>query len=266
MNPLALEAQVVRELSPVDTVRAAAAAGFDHVGIWIDPIVWTPALSAAVRTAFADAGIAPLDAEVIRLSDSVAPDQLRLIDIAAEIGIPHIIVAGFGQDRAGMKASLETLCVHAGNVGTGLVLEFGRFSSVPTMAEAIAMVVDMPVSVGILPDPIHLERSDGAAADLATIPPGLVPFAQICDAGRAPEDKSAAALLDEARFHRLDLGEGTLPLADYVGALPASIPLSNEVRSRAIEQTFPDPFDRARMLAGTMRRALARWNDSQERS
>ncbi|HEX7782666.1 MAG TPA: TIM barrel protein [Sphingobium sp.] len=256
MHRIGLEAQVVRELEPCDVVRAAAEAGFDCAGVYIDLDRWVPAMTREVRNAFAQTGVAPLEAEVIRMGGAIGDRDRAIIDIAAEIGMPHLIVVGMDDDADRNADLLAHLAEIAGLAGVRPVLEFGAFTAIRNVDAALAAVSRADGQVDILADPIHLARSGGVPADLKRIPAALMPFAQICDAGPPPADVSAAGLLEEARHHRLDMGEGVLPLDDFYRALPPGIVLSNEVRSVAWERRYPDAFARARVLAANMRRWL----------
>lgn len=265
MNPLAIEAQVLRDLPAEGVVYAAAAAGFEMAGIWIDPASWTSATTRQVRRAFAETGIAPLDAEVIRISGGEVEDsQRRLIDIAGEIGLRHVIAVSLTPDKASTAASLAALADHAARAGTAIVLEFAPFSAVASVEAALEAVAAAGAPIGILPDPIHLARSGGKPCDLAAIPAKRIPFAQICDAGPAPDDATPEALLWEARHDRRALGEGMLPLVEYLAALPEGIILSDETRSLKFEALHPDPFDRARAVAERLRKCLGEWTHRKE--
>lgn len=57
MNPISLASGVLPEFGPVDCVRAAAAAGFDAVGLWVEPADWTDATTSEVRAMLADSGL-----------------------------------------------------------------------------------------------------------------------------------------------------------------------------------------------------------------
>ncbi len=257
MNEIGLEAQVVRELAPAQVVHAAAAAGFECAGIYIDIGTWTDATSRSVRDAFAQTGVRPLEGEVIRLGDRVGDQERRLFAVAAEIALPCLIVVAMEDDadrNADLLAELGELGVM---MGVKPVLEFGAFTAVRDVDAALRAVARAPELIGILPDPIHLARGGGLPADLTRIPAQQIMFAQICDAGPPPADTSAQSLLEEAKHHRLGIGEGMLPLDDFYRALPPGIPLSNEVRSLSWEQRYPDPFERAAELAIHMRRWLA---------
>ena len=205
-----------------------------------------------VRTAFAETGIGALEAEVIRIGAD--GDHRRLIDIASEIGVNHVIVVSMIADARATRDSLAEIADYAAGTGIRPVLEFGGFSGIATLEEALAIIAASGADVGILPDLLHLSRSGGRPADLHMVPQSMIAFAQICDAGPPLEDMGAEALLWEARYARCDLGEGTLPVAEYIAALPPGIVLSNEVRSLELERRLPDPFERAAALAKTMRR------------
>jgi sugar phosphate isomerase/epimerase len=264
MNPLAIEAQVLRELGPHEIVHAAARAGFDMAGIWIDPAIWNAARTRQIRKAFDATGVAPLDAEVIRISGGEAEeDQLKLIDIAGEIGVSHVIAVSLTPDKAATAASLAALAEYAAMAGTGIVLEFAPFSAVASAEAALEIVSAAGPSIGILPDPIHLSRSGGQPSDLLKLPPERIRFAQICDAGPAPARARPEDLLWEARFHRRPLGEGILPLADYVAALPPGIPISDETRSLQVEADYRDPVERAKAVADRLRRCMNVWTGRQ---
>ena len=53
MNPLSLASGILPEFGPVEIVQAAAFAGFDAVGLWVEPADWTAATTRAVRAALA---------------------------------------------------------------------------------------------------------------------------------------------------------------------------------------------------------------------
>ena len=71
-------------------------------------------------------------------------------------------------------------------------------------------------------------------ADVATVEPSLLRYAQICDASAdRPGPADTARLVAEARTGRLLPGEGVLPLRELVRALPDALPLAIEAPVRA---------------------------------
>lgn len=258
---IGLAAQTIRRLAPAALVEVAAAAGFGAVGFPIDVTRWTAADSRSVRAALAATGLVAVDAEVIPIRDRFEPDFARLLDIAAEIGARHVITVSFADDISVTQAVLHEAAEKAQRVGVGIVLEFGPFSRVPTWQAALPLA--QAAGTDLLVDPLHLARGGDRAEALRALPPAMLPYAQICDAGPEIAGADAARLLEEARGERLDIGEGVLDLRAFLSVLPPDLPLMNEVRSLAMEKRFPDPLDHARRLAASMRAFLDRREEQQ---
>jgi len=64
-------------------------------------------------------------------------------------------------------------------------------------------------------------------------------------------------VIEDAIDLRKQCGEGALPLAAMYAALPPGIPLSIELRSKALRDGFPDAGERAKAVAEATRRWLA---------
>ena len=113
-------------------------------------------------------------------------------------------------------------------------------------------------SSAILADTPHLDRAGGDPLEaLRRVDPALLPYAQLCDAPARPADTSRAGLIADARDERRLLGEGGLPVRDFVAALPDGIPLSLEIRSRKLRRQYPDPADRAARVHANATRYLS---------
>lgn len=258
-HPIGLASGVVPELSAPETVVAAAAGGFDSVGLWVEPATWTDATTRAVTREIAASGLSVIDVEVIWIKPGpLDPDHLRILDIGGEVGAAHALVVSSDPDHAATAAKLAALCDHAAPLGIGVALEFGLFTDVKTIGQASAILrsIDHPSS-RLLVDSPHLDRSGGAAAEVAALPRAWLTYAQLCDAGPdrpAPDD--AAAIIDEAVYHRLLCGEGVLDLDGMLAALPNALPLSIELRSQALYDAYPDGNERAKALAEQTRRFL----------
>lgn len=253
-HPIGLSAQTIPGAPPSRLVELARIGGFDRVGLGVDPSEWTKGDVLRVRRTLAEEGVLLQDVEVIRLGDRVTSDMRGQIDIAAELGAGWIITVSFNDDPTATTDLLAELVGHATGSGTMPILEFGRFTSVGSLeiARAIATAAGCP----ILLDPLHLARSGGNVERVRALPADVLPYAQLCDAGPPPRETDRAALLEEARRERLDLGCGLLDLYGFVAALPPEIPLMNEVRSAALAARFPDPDAHARHLGRTMRQWL----------
>jgi sugar phosphate isomerase/epimerase len=259
LNPISLASGVVPEFGPVDTIRAAAAGGFDAVGLWIEPAGWTAPLFRDVRAALADTRLPLLDVEVIWLKpDSAMEDHRRTIDIGAALGAANVLCVSSEPDPGATAARLAELCRHAEGSGMRVALEFGVFTEVKDLAAALAILdrVGHPQRALLL-DPIHVDRSGTPFDALAAIDPALLPYAQICDApAERPDPSDFDAVIIDAIDLREQCGDGVLPLDIFHRALPPGLPLSVELRSKALRDGYPDAGLRARAVAEATRRWL----------
>lgn len=255
-NPISLASGVLPEFGPVDTIEAARAAGFDMVGLWIEPGDWTAATTRAARSALAASGLPLLDVEVVWLKpDSEDDDHRRVIDIGAELGAANVLCVSSDPDHARTAARLAMLCEHAAPAGIRVALEFGIFTEVRSLDQALAVLdrVAHPARALLL-DPIHLDRSGTDVERIATVDPALLPYAQVCDArAQRPDPADFAAVIEDAVDLREQCGEGVLPLAAFRAALPPGTPLAVELRSRDLREAFPHPTLRAAQVARVTR-------------
>jgi sugar phosphate isomerase/epimerase len=139
-----------------------------------------------------------------------------------------------------------------------VALEFGIFTEVKTLSAALGVLdaVGHPLRA-LLVDPIHVDRSGSAIADIARIDPALLPYAQFCDARAVrPDPADFDAVIIDAIDLREQCGAGALPLTDLYRALPPGLPLSIELRSKALRDGFPDAGLRAKAVADATRRWL----------
>ncbi len=238
------------EFTPGQTVAAAAAAGWDAVGIWVDMRTWTPRTTREVRDRLKDSDLSALDAEVVWLRSGLDdPDHFRLIDIAIEIGAENVLVVSSATEAGETADKLGRLSDHAGKT-LRVSLEFGAFTAVRSLPDALDVLERCGrAEAGLLVDPLHFARTGGKPADLAKVDPGRFAYAQFCDAaavGPSPDD--VPAIIEEALDLRLMPGKGALPLSGVLAAMPAATPLSVELRSKALRETFPDPEARSRAL------------------
>ena len=261
MNRIALASGTVPEFGPAATIEAAVAGGFDAVGLWVEPADWTAATIRETRAALAASGLELIDVEVIWIKPySDMAEHRRVIDIGAELGAKNVLCVSSDPDMGATAAQLADLCAHAEGSGIRVALEFGIFTEVKTVGMAMA-VLDAVAhrQRALLIDPIHVDRSGCTAADIAAVPRALLPYAQFCDASaKRPDPADFDAVIEDAVDLRMQVGEGALPLADLLGALPLGVPLSIELRSKALRDTYPDAGERARAVAQATRAWLAK--------
>lgn len=252
MNPISFASGIIPGASPVETVLAAHGGGFDAVGLWVEPDAFTPQVMRETKAALADTGLRVLDVEVIIFNPgALEANHKRAIDIGAELGADHALAISRDPNPAGTTEKLKGLCEHARGTGMRVALEFMRFTEVKSLQAALDIITaaDDP-GAALLLDPIHVHRAGTLLSDLKAIPPHLLPYAQFCDAPiPAPDPNDMGALLEDALDARCQLGDGDLPIAEIFAALPLGIPLSLELRSKALRDGWPDYTDRARVTA-----------------
>lgn len=247
---------VMPEATPVALVEAAASAGFDYGGMWIEPATWTGETTRAVKRRLADTGLPLLDVEVVWLKPGPAdPDHLRILEIGAELGAANVLCVSSDPDPAATRDKLGLLAERGRALGIHVNLEFGLFTDVRTIAQASAILaaIDSP-AMALLVDALHFVRSGGDAAALEAAPRHWLSYCQLCDApmpGADPSDPEA--ILTEAVDGRVALGRGGLPIAAIVARLPDGLPIAVEERSKALRDGFPDLNARAAELARTSR-------------
>jgi sugar phosphate isomerase/epimerase len=247
---LSLAAGAVLDTRAVATVRAAHAAGFPAVGLWIETHEWDEARIRDTRLALDDTGVVALDVEVVRFKPGVSLDDAkRVVDIGVALGARHLLTISLHGDASATADELAELNAYAEPGGLRVVLEFMVFTAVRTLDDAVA-IASHAGGAGVLVDTLHLVRSGGSVADLANVDPRLFSYAQLCDAptvGPATVE-SGDPFVVEALDGRLCPGDGGLDVGGFVAAMPPDTPMSLEIRSKRLRDEFPDAVDRARFI------------------
>ncbi|MCC6535742.1 MAG: sugar phosphate isomerase/epimerase [Burkholderiales bacterium] len=267
MSPLSLSPLTVLPASPLDVIDAAHAAGLDAVGLRLQPVLPTDlevmtdaALMRAIERRLATTGLTVLDIEVFRIGarTDIAAMQPAMA-FAAALGARFMLCTSGLKNEHGASADPATiaklgeLCELGARLGIRPMLEFMIFRSLGSLEDAVRMVqqVGHP-NLGICLDALHLARSGGTPRSLCEVDPALIGYAQICDAPAAAP--APERIPEEARFDRLYPGEGGLPLAELLRALPPGIPLALEAPSR--RHANLSPAERACAIARSMRGLL----------
>ena len=258
VSQLSLAAGVLPEFEPPEVVAAAAAAGFELVGVWFDAETWSAARAREVRRRLDGTGLVALDMEPVFVTPGGDHGE-RLIDAAAEVGARNVLTVSRGLEPARFAERFAELCDHAAPAGITVVVEPTLLYSVATLAEAEQVVALAGRPNGaILADNLHLDRAGGNPLEaLRRLDAALLPYSQLCDAPAAPAEDSRAGLFEDARNDRRLLGEGGLPVRAFLAALPDGIPLSLEVRSRQLRADYPDAGERARRVHANAAHYLA---------
>ena len=225
-----LEHLTLLAVPPPDLVTVAAQAGFDAVGLRIFPATdeerpWpmapgSPMLAETVLRC-ADTGITVLDAEAVRLGPAPA-DFAPFLDAAAQLGARYVNAICDDTDPGRLADEFARLAEQARPYEIRPVIEFMAYRSVRTLAGATAVAAGS--GGGILVDALHVQRCGVSLDALRRVDPGLVSYVQLCDAPlAAPADP-----VGEARSARLLPGDGELPIAELLAALPEGVPVAVE--------------------------------------
>ena len=235
---LSLSHLTVLDATPPDLVVAAAGAGFDAVGVRVWPAADEPAYPMLGDTPMlretcvrlADTGTKVLDVEVLRLRpDSRHDDALRILDAGVRLDAHAVLVICNDPDESRLVDRFAAVCAAAGERGMRACLEFMIFSSVRTLGDAVRVLDRAAHPAGaVLVDALHLQRSGGTPAEVGTLPPDRLPYAQLCDGPLAPVLPAEEVALAEARTGRLLPGDGGIPLRELLMALPAGVDLAVE--------------------------------------
>ena len=243
---LSLAAGVQIDVAPPDMVTVAHDAGWPAVGIWFDGKTWTDSTSREVRQRLDNTGVVALDIEPIIPSEDGNDFAEQLIEAAAVIGARYILFTSRLKDQVRTTDRYQQVCEMALPHGIKVVCEFLPIFPLNTLSMAAEIVATANVTNGgVLIDNLHLSRSGSSIEEVRAMPTELFPYLQICD---APAERPAdfGALLDEALNGRLCPGEGSLPIAELLRAVP-DVPLSFEVRSKFLRD-ITNPVERAKHL------------------
>lgn len=239
-HPLCLAHLSLIELSPPEMVTAAAAAGFELVSLRLapatpqeqrHPMLGDTPMMRETLARMADLGVAVHDAELLSLgADSDVAACEPFLEAAARLGARKILVAGDSDDEGAMAEKLSALADLGRRYDLAMGLEFMPWRGIHDLASALRVVkaAGDAANAGVIVDAIHLDRSNGSAADLLDLPADSWSFFQICDAPRG-RPATEEGLLFQARRARLAPGTGGLDLIGMLRALPQDLVISIEV-------------------------------------
>jgi len=236
----------VLDTTPPELVTVAAAAGFRTIGIRLTatPSVGLPPydilregpLLRETLARLADTGVSVLDTEFLRFEpEHPVGIPEGFLEVSARLGARNVLVMSAEPEEVRTVERFGELCDRAARYGLHVCLEFAIYTGLRTLAHAAHVVARSGrPNASVLVDALHFSRSGGVPADIARVDPALFRYAQICDASaNMPGPGDTAELIREARTGRLLPGEGVLPLADLVAALPPALPLAVEAPCRA---------------------------------
>jgi len=267
---LALDHLTLLDVAPPDFVGLAAGAGFDAVGLRIAPATaaespWPMSpgsrmLGQTVRRC-RDSGVTVLDTETIRLTADVdLAASEPVLETAARLNARYITAIGDDPDLGRLSDRFGRLVAMASPYGIRAVIEFMAYKTVRTLDDALAIAAQSDGG-GILLDALHVQRCGTEIAEIIRVDPGLLSYLQLCDAPVQPAGGDAAA---EARTDRLLPGEGGLPLAGLLSAVPPATPVAIEAPRLSLRGELT-PAQFAARARRSLDRVLTRWQARAER-
>lgn len=266
MNPVGIDHLSLFGMHPLAFIETAAAAGAETVGIqpaapappdgsapW--SLLGNPALCREVRSRLDDTGlrIGMIDGLTIAPGRSARHYEASLADFA-RMGVTIGNAVSF--DELGRTEDEFALLVELARPhGIRILLETCPVLTIRTLAQGADLARRLGDDVGLVIDTLHVSRTD-EAADVALLDPELIGYVQLCDAPAAAP-ATPELYMDQAMHERQVPGEGELPLAQILAAVPAGVVVSAEVPLRSRRAAgWSDPQCAAAAIAGT-RRMLA---------
>ena len=245
-----------------DRVRAAAAAGYEGIGLRAENI-WDAQAAGlddnAVREVAAEHGVPILEVEYLTAwgtpgdRDAAQQDKEQAVfHMARAFGVRHLN-AGL-LEKLPLEVTTEAfaaLCDRAGDDLT-VALEFMPYSGVPDLATAWRILHDADrANSALIVDVWHWARAATTPADLDPVPADRIISLQLCDVGEHPMQPLRA----ESLGHRLPPGQG---YGDTVGVIRAlrdkgvrpwvvtAEVISDELVSRGVDTAARTTADAAR--------------------
>lgn len=268
MERLGIEFISVFGLPPVEFVHLAADLGCESISLGLAPLDCNPhgypayalsdeALQRDFVAARQERGVALALAEGFfivpgRDVDASAAD----LDLMRRLGAERINALALDPELGRCIDQLGKLADMSAERGMGTTLEFVPGTPAGDLNAAVELVrkVGRP-NLTLLVDTMHLARSGGTAEDLTALGPGIIGYAQLCDAPLARSDMSYG---EEAKFERLPPGQGDLPLLEYLKALPRGLDIGLEIPQRRLAEAGLAPRERLGTCVEAARALLAR--------
>jgi sugar phosphate isomerase/epimerase len=220
---------------PVTMVAAAEVGGFTSIGLTltvpgggVSELCTDRRLRRVMSLRLVDTGISVLDVGAVVLGADLDTDKLRaVLETGRHLGASRLIALNQHEDPHRARAALAAVCDLAGSFDMLVGVEFMPYTATRSLTAAASLVSQVDAAnAGVVLDALHLYRSGGTVADVASLSGPSLLLVQLCDARRA--SPGPRALRQEALTDRLYPGQGDLPLRRLLKALPADVPLALE--------------------------------------
>lgn len=271
------------DVSPPELVTIAREAGFDSVSPRVsastpneEPWPMTAGSSMLEETVrlIGDTGIRVLAVEVFRIGPDTRPgDYESAFEAGARLGARYVTVNSDDPDIERASETFAALTAEAREYGLRTLIEPIVYTQVSNLDEAVH-IAERSDGGGILLDTLHFQRYGGRLERLRSLDPDLLSYVQLCDAPLAPpselprplrlprgQSTDGTDLQLESRAMRLLPGDGELPLAEFLAAIPADVPVSVEAPVLSLWQTL-SPIEFARRARQAVENVVSATNAS----
>jgi len=264
-------------MPPDDFVRLAASLGVSNISLSPRPITdnphgypaWDlttdPALVRATKAALEECSVRLGQAEGFLIMPGIEiADSEAMLDMMTGLGAPAVNAVVIEQDRARALDQFSTLAQMAEKRGQIAMVEFMPMMAPGNLGQALDFIAASGAPNGrVMLDSMHFYRSGSETSELAAIDQSRIGYIQLCD---VPMPKTAGAMTEEmmqaygeeARHDRLCPGEGDLPLADFLDALPRDLTVGLEIPMLAKAEAGISPEEALRPCVKAARDLLAR--------
>ena len=246
MNRLGIDRLSVFGMPPAEFVTLAADLGCGHVGIGLSRMSsynpenfpdWSLRDDAGLRrelvAVLRDRGIGIGVVEGFAYGAGIELASFASdMDLVRELGGSRIACVSMDKDMARTVAGFSELCAMAAerdllvSAEVGSLGPYGKIDAAVAMAGAIGMA-----NFSLMLDAMHYFRLGNTVAQLEAMDPGLIGYVQLCD---VPLKQRFETYMEEAMYERMTPGDGELPLAEFVRAVPPDVVISLELPLRSL--------------------------------
>jgi len=247
-------------LLPPAFISVAAEAGYRGISLRLIPIRNQPELPmfgnstllAETTERLDSTGIFVNDIEVLQQAAKVDLSNLeRALETSARLRARNLIVIVEDTEEGRIAENLGRVAQLSSSYGLRTCLECIVYTGVKMLDQGLRIIERTgDDSIGLVIDPLHVDRAGGGVADVERLPAGRIACVQLCDAGPRPDSQDMNAIIRESVVDRRVPGTGMLPLRELVRVLPDNIPVELEVPAKGYAGTLPDLE-----VAAIMRRA-----------
>lgn len=239
IHKLALAPTSLPDATPLDYINAAVTAGYDYVGLRLNPspgFPFTPVVGDAslirdMKSTLDGAGLKVLDVYSFYLVPDVDVAKFEgAIALAAEFGAKYLVTMGADTDWNRQRDNFIRICGIAAKYGLVCTVEPAVIRSLANVPQTERLLAEAGCkNVGIVVDPLNFIRAGETPAGLAHIDPKLLQYGQLTDGVIAPGEPNLALLGRMSPNRRTMLGAGDVPVGAVLDALPPGVPLSLEL-------------------------------------